>query len=199
MKTIVLVALFGALFAAGCTGAKDATPGKTISAPYLTPPASATPASAAGTAAATGSKNTPCATSPQTGGTKTYNSPPPMTIDVNKTYTATIKMDIGDITLELFAKDAPVTVNNFVFLAREHFYDGVTFHRVIPGFVAQAGDPTGTGRGGPGYTIKDEVNAHKFLEGTLGMAKTQAPNSGGSQWFIDYAPQPSLDGGYTAT
>ena len=121
-----------------------------------------------------------------------------MTIDVNKTYVATIKMDIGDITLELFAKDAPVTVNNFVFLAREHYYDGVTFHRVIPGFVAQAGDPTGTGRGGPGYTIKDEVNSHKFLEGTLGMAKTSAPNSGGSQWFIDYTPQPSLDGGYTA-
>ena len=121
-----------------------------------------------------------------------------MTIDVNKTYVATIKMDIGDITLELFAKDAPVTVNNFVFLAREHYYDGVTFHRVIPGFVAQAGDPTGTGRGGPGYTIKDEVNSHKFLEGTLGMAKTSAPNSGGSQWFIDYSPQPSLDGGYTA-
>lgn len=121
-----------------------------------------------------------------------------MTIDPNKTYIATIKMDIGDITLELFAKDAPISVNNFVFLARDHYYDGVTFHRVIPGFVAQAGDPTGTGRGGPGYTIKDEVNSHKFVDGTLGMAKTNAPNSGGSQWFIDYAPQPSLDGGYTA-
>jgi cyclophilin family peptidyl-prolyl cis-trans isomerase len=107
-------------------------------------------------------------------------------------------MDIGDIKLELYPKDAPVTVNNFVFLAEEHFYDGVTFHRVIPGFVAQAGDPTGTGSGGPGYTIKDEVNPRKFLDGTLGMAKTAAPNSGGSQWFIDYAPQPNLDGGYTA-
>ena len=107
-------------------------------------------------------------------------------------------MDIGDIKLELFPKDAPVTVNNFVFLARDHYYDGVTFHRVIPGFVAQAGDPTGTGSGGPGYTIKDEVNPRKFVDGTLGMAKTAAPNSGGSQWFIDYAPQPNLDGGYTA-
>ena len=194
MKTIVLVALFGALFAAGCTGAKDATPGKTISSQYLTPPATST----AATATASGPTSTPCATAPQTGGKKTYSAAPPMTIDVNKTYVATIKMDIGDITLELFAKDAPVTVNNFVFLAREHYYDGVTFHRVIPGFVAQAGDPTGTGRGGPGYTIKDEVNSHKFLEGTLGMAKTSAPNSGGSQWFIDYTPQPSLDGGYTA-
>lgn len=191
MKTIVLVALFGALLAAGCTGAKDATPGKTISAPYLTPPATST-------ASATGPTSTPCAKASQTGGNKTYSASPPMTIDVNKTYVATIKMDIGDITLELFAKDAPITVNNFVFLAREHYYDGVTFHRVIPGFMAQAGDPTGTGRGGPGYTIKDETNSRKFLEGTLGMAKTSAPNSGGSQWFIDYTPQPSLDGGYTA-
>ena len=198
MKPIVLLALFGALFAAACTGAKDATPGKTISAPYLTPPTSSTPAPAVSSPAAAGPTNTPCATSAQTGGTKTYKSPPPMTIDVNKTYVATIKMDIGDVTLELFAKDAPKTVNNFVFLARDHYYDGVTFHRVIAGFVAQGGDPTGTGRGGPGYTIPDEVNSHKFLEGTLGMAKTSAPNSGGSQFFIDYTPQPTLDGGYTA-
>lgn len=147
--------------------------------------------------------NSPCASvqppaSEQTGGRKTYTSAPPMTIDVNKTYCAIIEMDIGNITLELFAKDAPATVNNFVFLARDHYYDGITFHRVIPGFVAQAGDPTGTGSGGPGYTIPDEVNANKFLDGTVGMAKTSAPNSGGSQFFIDYAPQPGLDGGYTA-
>ena len=99
-------------------------------------------------------------------------------------------MDIGDIRLELYPKDAPQSVNSFVFLARDGYYDGVTFHRVIAGFVAQAGDPTGTGSGGPGYTIPDEVNSRKFLEGTLGMAKTSAPNSAGSQWFIDYAPQP---------
>lgn len=127
----------------------------------------------------------------------TYTAEPPMTIDPNKQYFATIKMDIGDIKLELYPKDAPRHVNNFVFLAREGFYDGVVFHRVIPGFVAQAGDPTGTGSGGPGYTIPDEVNSRKFLDGTLGMAKTSAPDSAGSQWFIDYAPQPNLDGGYT--
>ena len=120
-----------------------------------------------------------------------------MTIDQNKKYFATIKMDIGDIRLELYPKEAPQSINSFVFLAREGYYDGVTFHRVIPGFVAQAGDPDGTGRGGPGYTIPDEVNAHKFLDGSLGMAKTAAPNSAGSQWFIDYAPQTALDGGYT--
>ena len=133
----------------------------------------------------------------QTGGRKTYSAPPPMTIDPNKKYFATIKMDIGDIKLELVPQDAPQHVNSFVFLSREGFYDGVTFHRVIPGFVAQAGDPTGTGSGGPGYTIPDEVNERKFLDGTLGMAKTSAPDSAGSQWFIDYAPQPNLDGGYT--
>jgi len=142
--------------------------------------------------------NTPSAGGTTTTTTKHYSAAPKMTIDVNKKYFATIKMDIGDIKLELDPKDAPETVNNFVFLARDHFYDGVTFHRVIPGFVAQAGDPTGTGSGGPGYTIKDEVNPRKFLDGTIGMAKTSAPNSAGSQWFICYAPQPNLDGGYTA-
>jgi cyclophilin family peptidyl-prolyl cis-trans isomerase len=120
-----------------------------------------------------------------------------MSIDVNKKYFATIKMDVGDIKLELFPKDAPETVNSFVFLARDGFYDGITFHRVIKGFVAQAGDPLGNGTGGPGYTIPDEVNGRKFLDGTMGMAKTSAPNSGGSQFFICFAPQPRLDGGYT--
>ncbi len=130
--------------------------------------------------------------------TQKFDKAPPMTIDVNKTYCATIRMDIGDIRIQLFAKDAPETVNSFVFLAEHGFYDGVTFHRVLPGFVAQAGDPTGMGRGGPGYTIRDEVNVQRFLDGTVGMAKTAAPNSAGSQFFIDYAPQPSLDGKYTA-
>lgn len=154
---------------------------------------------------ATGSQSTPApgqtaAPQPTQGAstTKTYAAEPPMTIDQSKKYFATIKMDIGDIKVELFPQDAPRHVNNFVFLSRDGFYDGVTFHRVIPGFMAQAGDPTGTGRGGPGYNIPDEVNSRKFEDGTLGMAKTQLPNSAGSQWFLDYAPQPSLDGGYTA-
>jgi cyclophilin family peptidyl-prolyl cis-trans isomerase len=102
-------------------------------------------------------------------------------------------MDIGDVKLELFPADAPIHVNNFVFLAKEGFYDGVTFHRVVDGFVAQAGDPTGTGRGGPGYTIADEVNATEFKEGVLGMAKTQQPNSAGSQWFIVRRPTPQYE------
>ena len=128
---------------------------------------------------------------------KTYSSPPPMTIDVNKHYTATIKTVKGDIVLELYPADAPVTVNNFVFLAREGFYNGCTFHRVLPGFMAQGGDPTGTGTGGPGYTIKDEFNKRPFIAGTLGMARTAAPNSGGCQFFICFAPAPYLNGQYT--
>lgn len=181
--------------AAGSPAAQAASP----TAQGATP--GATAANANGTAAAQTSAG-PCPpnTGTQTGGTATnkYSAAPAMTIDVNKKYFATIKMDIGDIKLELYPKDAPQTVNNFVFLSCDHYYDGVTFHRVIPGFVAQAGDPTGTGSGGPGYTIPDETNARKFLDGTIGMAKTSAPNSAGSQWFIDYAPQPNLDGGYTA-
>jgi len=128
---------------------------------------------------------------------KQWSAAPPTTIDPKLSYTAVIKTDKGDITVELYPDVAPVTVNSFVFLACKGFYEGVTFHRVIPGFVAQAGDPTGTGSGGPGYTIPDEFSSRPFEEGTLGMAKTSAPNSGGSQFFICYAPQSALDGKYT--
>ncbi len=128
---------------------------------------------------------------------KSYNSPIPMVIDVNKKYTAVIKTAKGDLTLELYPQDAPVTVNNFVSLARKGFYNGLTFHRVIPGFMAQGGDPTGTGSGGPGYTIPDEISQRKHIIGALSMAKTAQPNTGGSQFFICYAPQPHLDGIHT--
>ena len=128
---------------------------------------------------------------------KSYNSPIPMVIDVNKKYTAVIKTAKGDLTLELYPQDAPVTVNNFVSLARKGFYNGLTFHRVIPGFMAQGGDPTGTGSGGPGYTIPDEISQRKHITGALSMAKTAQPNTGGSQFFICYAPQPHLNGKHT--
>ena len=127
---------------------------------------------------------------------KSYSSPPPMTIDQNKQYTANIETNKGKLTLELFAKDVPKTVNNFVFLAREGFYDGVTFHRVIPGFMAQGGDPFGTGMGGPGYKFADEFTSHKNVTGALSMANA-GPNTNGSQFFITYAPQPHLDGKHT--
>ena len=124
---------------------------------------------------------------------KTYSSQPPMAIDPSKQYIATIETEKGNLVLELFAKDVTVTVNNFVFLAREGFYDGSTFHRVIPGFMAQGGDPTGTGRGTPGYAFKDEFSQHTHVVGTLSMAN-RGPDTNGSQFFITYTPQPMLDG-----
>ncbi len=124
---------------------------------------------------------------------ESYSSPPAMMIDTSQQYTATIEMEKGNMVLELFAADVPVTVNNFVFLAREGFYDGSTFHRVIPGFMVQGGDPTGTGRGDAGYKFDDEFTAHKHEVGTLSMANSGA-NTNGSQFFITFAPQPGLDG-----
>jgi len=124
---------------------------------------------------------------------KSYSSPPEMQIDTAKSYTATIETEKGNLVLELFASDVPVTVNNFVFLAREGFYDGVIFHRVIADFMAQGGDPTGTGAGGPGYTFKDEFTSHSHVTGALSMANAGA-DTNGSQFFICYAPQPHLDG-----
>ena len=121
-----------------------------------------------------------------------YSEPPPMTIDTSKQYTATIETEKGTIVLELFASDVPVTVNNFVFLAREGFYDNTTFHRVIPDFMAQGGDPTGTGTGGPGYKFADEFTKHTHIAGALSMANS-GPNTNGSQFFIIYTPQPHLD------
>ena len=129
---------------------------------------------------------------------KQWNSPPAMTIDFEKKYRAIIQTEKGDIVLELFADKVPVTVNNFVFLAREGFYDGTIFHRVIADFMAQAGDPTGSGRGGPGYRFGDEF--HPSLRhdkpGILSMANA-GPNTNGSQFFITHVPTPWLDGKHT--
>ncbi|MFC2032166.1 peptidylprolyl isomerase [Chloroflexota bacterium] len=116
-----------------------------------------------------------------------------MRIDTSKQYTAIIETKKGDLVLELFASDVPVTVNNFVFLAREGFYNGTTFHRVIDGFMTQGGDPTGTGKGGPGYKFADEFTKHTHVTGTLSMANA-GPNTNGSQFFITYAPQHHLNG-----
>jgi peptidyl-prolyl cis-trans isomerase B (cyclophilin B) len=128
---------------------------------------------------------------------KTYSSPPEMNLFTNMTYKAIMETNKGTMVFELFAKDAPRTVNNFVFLDKDGFYDTTIFHRVIAGFMAQGGDPTGTGYGGPGYTIPDEITSHKHLAGTLSMANKNAPNTGGSQFFICFTPQPHLDGDYS--
>jgi len=128
---------------------------------------------------------------------KQYSQPPAMQIDPSKRYVATFRTEKGDFQIELFAKQAPTTVNNFIFLAREGYYDGTTFHRVIRDFMAQGGDPTGTGTGGPGYTIVDEPGALALKHdraGILSMAKSRSPNSGGSQFFITLGPTSHLDG-----
>jgi len=115
-----------------------------------------------------------------------------------KVKTAVITMEKGgEIVIEFFPDDAPKTVDNFVALATKGFYNGVTFHRVEPGFVVQGGDPKGNGTGGPGYTIKDEFNKQKHVRGAVAMARTQAPNSAGSQFYIVLAPAHFLDGQYT--
>jgi len=157
------------------------------------------PTQAAGQAAATqpaqASRQVPALV-----GTKTYASAPPMLIDKNKQYTATFKMAKGgEFVIQLYPDKAPLTVNSFVFLARQGYFDGTTFHRVLQGFMAQGGDPTGTGSGGPGYEFVYEGSDLKFDKaGVVAMANTgPATPTNGSQFFITFGPTPSLDGGYT--
>jgi cyclophilin family peptidyl-prolyl cis-trans isomerase len=127
-----------------------------------------------------------------------YAQCPPMNIDPDKRYLATLKTEKGEVVLELFAQQAPMAVNNFIFLAREGWYDGVTFHRVLPGFVAQGGDPSGTGLGGPGYAFENEVDPSLTFDGPGILAMANAgPDTNGSQFFITYAATPQLNGGYT--
>ena len=127
--------------------------------------------------------------------TKQWSKEPEMILDPKKSYTAILHTDKGDITIQLFADKTPRTVNNFVFLAREGFFDGTFFHRVIANFMVQGGDPTGTGRGGPGYKFKDEFvsTLRHDKPGILSMANA-GPNTNGSQFFITHVPTPWLDG-----
>src|SRR6201981_1033430 len=129
---------------------------------------------------------------------KQYSAPPSIVIDQNKHYSATFKTSRGEIVCDLFTQDAPTTVNNFVFLAREKFYDGTVFHRVIANFMIQGGDPTATGRGGPGYRFEDEVknNPRKHQVGSLCMANA-GPNTNGSQFFITHVATDWLNGKHT--
>ena len=166
-KTRAILAIASVIFAAACGGESEPAP----ATPTLTPRvinATATPI-----ANITGEvPKIP----------KQYSAPP-MTIDVNKTYIATMHTNFGDITIQLNPKDAPITVNSFVFLAKEKFYENVIFHRIVDNFVIQGGDPTGTGTGGPGYQFADEPVKGEYLKGTLAMANA-GPNTNGSQFFI---------------
>ncbi len=129
---------------------------------------------------------------------KQWDAPPEMHIDLSKTYRVTIKTNRGDIELELYPEHAPKTVNNFVYLAGEGFYDGITFHRVIDNFMIQGGDPTGTGSGGPGYRFEDEVTGNPLTHERCVISMANAgPGTNGSQFFITHAPQSHLDGKHT--
>lgn len=135
---------------------------------------------------------------------KQYAAAPPQTIDSSKKYVATFETSRGNIVVDLFPGEAPVTVNNFVFLANDGYYDNTVFHRVISNFMVQGGDPTASGRGGPGYQFDDEVSAshvpHRHRTGTLSMANAGThggKGTNGSQFFITHAPQPHLDGKHT--
>lgn len=192
LPLLVLAGL--AAVAAACAGGGDSPPPDTP-----TPALSATPtpdADALSPTPAAAACPAPSGTAP-TPVARTYDAPPEMTIDPEKEYIATVRTVRGDFKIRLLPEVAPVTVNSFVFLAREGFFDGVTFHRVIPGFVAQTGDPTGTGSGGPGYTLPAEFSDIPFERGVVGMARAADPDSGGSQWFVTYADAPHLNGQYT--
>lgn len=187
------------------TAASSTTPAATLSIPTSLPGTTTAPAtSSPGTPAPTRTpRPTPAGDRPlaaKAPGERNgiFATPPPMTIDPNKHYTATIATEVGDIVVRLFPDKAPKTVNNFVFLARQGFFDGVTFHRVIEDFMAQGGDPTGTGTGGPGYQFEDETNNGLVFDkpGLLAMANA-GPNTNGSQFFITFVPTPWLNGKHT--
>ena len=145
-----------------------------------------------------GTPPTPPAEAEEGGAALQWSSPPTMQIDPSKSYEAVFKTKIGDFRVRLFPEQAPVTVNNFVFLARQGYYDNTTFHRVLPDFMAQGGDPTGTGGGGPGYTFEDEFDPDLQFDkpGLLAMAN-RGPDTNGGQFFITYAPTPHLNGLHT--
>ncbi len=136
---------------------------------------------------------------PELVGTKQYSAAPPMLIDVTKQYFANVTMAKGgQFVIQLYPDKAPITVNSFIFLARQGYYDGVTFHRVLEGFMAQTGDPTGTGNGTPGYSFANEANDLAYDKaGVVAMANTGQPNSNGSQFFITFGPYDLKESDYT--
>ncbi len=171
-SVLAITALCAVIAACGNKPDKDATSGG--GTPTASPSATTSVKPSTTPSASTGAPNK-----------KSWTSAPAMTIDAKKTYEATFDTNKGSFKVALFADSAPKTVNNFVFLAKESYYNDVVFHRIMKTFMIQTGDPTGTGGGGPGYTIPDELKSpHKYELGTVAMAKTMQPNSGGSQFFI---------------
>src|SRR6266581_3386006 len=186
LRCCALLCLLGALclLAIACGSSEEKT-----SSPAATSAAQTTQAQTSNCPSPTGK-----APEPQM---KSYAQEPPLTIDAAKQYTATVKTVRGDFTIKLRADIAPHHVNSFIFLARDHFFDGLKFHRVVPGFVIQGGDPAGNGTGGPGYKLKLEPGSVAFDRAVVGAARSQDPDSAGSQWFVTLGAAPNLNGQYT--
>jgi peptidylprolyl isomerase len=197
LVVVVIFIVLGFMLASNRPGSSPSAAAPTVDA-FLAAP---TPAAAdvVPTAAGAAAPTAAAAPAAPAGQPKTYSAPPPMTIDPKKSYTATFTTPRGDFVVKLRPDLAPQTVNSFVFLAKAGFFNGVTWHRVLANFMAQGGDPTGTGAGGPGYTVPDEfTDKVKFDKpGIMAMANTGQPNSGGSQFFVTTAPADYLDGKYT--
>ncbi len=189
----VIYGLASVLVLAGCTSGASTNASNTVQPPQIA------------AASSLDDTHSPCynvaapTTPPPANAPKTFAAAPPMVIDTSHAYCAFLTTAHGTITIELYPKSAPKHVNSFVFLAGQGYYDNLTWHRVLSGFMAQTGDPLGTGTGGPGYTIPLEIDpALKYSRpGVLGMARTNDPNSAGSQFFITFGPASQLDGGYT--
>ena len=193
--TLAVMILFGLFLLASC-GSTEATPTS------ISPPVPVTPTTVVEAATVASSPELPTPTvagSEEVTQVKQYSEYPAMIIDADKDYTATINTNLGSFTLELYAKDAPITVNSFVFLAQDGFYNGVVFHRVIAGFMSQAGDPTRTGSVGISYTFEDEFVPSLVFDGKgyLAMANPGFPDSNTSQFFITAGPTPWLNGLHT--
>ncbi len=174
------------------------SPNATAAAPVSTPRTTTATTGATTATAATPRPTTPNSATGIRGVRKQYSGPPPVTIDTSAEYIASFRTNQGNFRVQLLPVQAPVTVNNFVFLAKEGFYDGLTFHRVIQDFMIQGGDPTGKGSGHPGYRFQDEISPGLVFDapGKLAMANS-GPNTNGSQFFITTVPTPHLNGGHT--
>ena len=192
MKIVTLLSGLAPLLLVACLASP--TPRQSVARTPLASPPARPPGAITGTPANTLTPRTVQAPDGRT--YKQYSQPPLMAIDQNATYTATISTNMGDMTLELFASEAPLTVNNFVFLAREGLYNNVIFHRVIKGFMIQGGDPRGDGSGGPGYSFRDEPVKRSYTRGIVAMANA-GPNTNGSQFFIVHGADAQLPPLYT--